>query len=422
MPKPLHRKHARTIVAGAITVAIAGVLAWVAITVQGGGELPGRSYTYVTAAFRNVGTLKPREDVTQNGQRIGQVTSVSYRDGLAYVALRLEGDHPVYRDASAAIGNQSVLGRKHIELTPGTPAAGQLGEQALPASHTKDSTAIDDVLATFSPQAREGLSTTLREVGGGLTGRSGDLHDFVRTSPGSLDDVGRITGAVSDPRSDLPGLLRTADRLSGAFEGRQHELTDLLGNMNSTLGAVSVDQGRPLADTVRELPSTLRAARSGLDALGPPLGDAKAALATLRPGAQALGATANDARGVLREAPRPLGKLPDIADQAVPAVDQLTGATADLRPLMPRVSRAIGSADGLLGGLAPYATDIARFFGSHDLLSGQFSPDQHYFSAMLPFPGAFNASVPDPLATRIPYPQPGGGAWRDNPAQGGNRR
>ena len=421
MPAPVHRDQARKFLAGVITLLVIGTVAFVGSTVQAGGELPGKGYTYVTAAFQNVGMLNPRQDVTQNGVRVGTVSSITYRDGVAVVTMRLDGQRDVYRDATASVHNASALGRKHVELNPGTAAAGPLGGQAIPLQRTDDSTALDDVLDTLDPQTRAGLGASLRELGGGTAGHSSDLHDFVQTAGPSLESVGRIAGTLTSPGAEVPQLLDSASRLAGRFQGHEADLAALLSQADSTFRAVSVDGGQPLGTTLRDLPPTLQAARQGLDALRGPLADARSAMSTLRPGADALGASTGDLRGLLREAVGPLRQVPGVSGKATPAVQDLTQTFADARPLVPQVSDAINAADVLLAGLAPYATDIGRFFSEHDLLSGSIAPDQHYFSAMLVLPGLYSASLPDPTVNRIPYPQPGGGAWRDNPAEGGNR-
>lgn len=419
MPLPVHRDQARKFVIGVVTIAILGVVAYVGILVQGGGELPGKSYTYVTAKFHDVGMLRPQQDVELGGVRIGQVDSVAYRNGHAVVTMRLDGEQAVYRDARARVTNESLLGRETVMLDLGTPASGPLGARPIPLSRTRDSAVLDDALSVFDVRTRKALSSSLIELGSGLGGHSDDLRDAVQAAPALLDNVGEITGALASERADLPSLLTSANRLMARFEGRQREVTSLIEQMDATFRAINVDRAKPLSDTVESLPATLRQARQGLQTLNAPLDDARAAVTIVRPGGQALGHSTSDLRGLLREGVGPLRKVTRVSRAANPAVEDLTHTVVDASPLVPRVSRTVGDASVLLHDLAPYATDIGRFFSEHDLLSGQFAPDKHYFSAMLVMPGLYTASLDDPTAETIPYPEPGGGAWRDNPAGGG---
>lgn len=421
MPQPVHRNHARTFVIGVVALAVAGVIAYLGVTVQGGGELPAKPYTFVKAAFDDVGMLKEQQDVTQNGVRIGSVRAVDYVDGAAVVTMRLDGDRVIYRDARATVRNESALGRKQIGLHPGTPERGPLGDGVIPVAQTRSSAALDDVFTALDKRTRAALQTGLRELGGGLGGHGRDLHDALQSAPDLLADLGEVSGALADPQADVPALLQTANRLAGRFAGRERDMAVLLEQVDATFSAISVDKARPLADTVRALPPTLRQARQGLSALDRPLADLRSAVATARPGGEALGAAAQDVRGFLRESISPLTKLPAVSAKATPAVGHLTRTMADARPLAPRLSHTVADADVLLRGLAPYATDIGRFFSEHDLLSGQIAPGKHFFSAMLVMPGLRSASAPDPAADIVPYPEPGGGAWDDNPVTGGTK-
>ncbi|WP_176440079.1 MlaD family protein [Haloechinothrix alba] len=417
----MHRDQARKFLIGVVTLAVIGLVSYVGATVQGGGEIPGRPYTYVKAAFEDVGMLQPRQNVVQNGVRIGEVHSVAYEDGHAIVTMRLEGQRSVYRDARAQVGYQAAVGKKHVQFDPGTRSAGPLSDTAIPLSQTSASPELDEALSALDKQTREALGSSLVELGGGLGGHSNDLRDAIRAAPGMLKDAGDISGALTSEQADLPSLLHAANQLAGRFTGHEQELSRLVKQVDTTLRAINVDGARPLADTVQALPATLRQARQGLKSLNGPLSDVRSAATTIRPGAQALGAATEDLRGFLRDAVVPLGKVPRVSDQANPAVEDLTRTVDDARPLVPRLTRTLAYSRALLHDLAPYAPDIGRFFSEHDLLSGQIAPDKHYFGFMIAAPGLYSASVPDPRADRVPYPKPGGGAWRDHGSTGGGR-
>lgn len=421
MPGPVHRDHARSFLIGIVAVVVIGAIAWVGATVQVGGELPAKAYTYVRAAFADVGTLTPRQEVAEDGGRIGQVDRVDYQGGLAIVTMRLDGDRAVYRDATASIANASALGRKRVELDPGTPGAGPLGDTLIDQSHTRSSISLDDVFAPFDAPTRSALQSSLNQLAGGVAGHGQDLHDVLTVAPELLNDFGTTTGALASRDANLPHLLDSADQLAGQFDGHEAQLRGLLSEMDATLQAVNVDGARPLTETVTGLPATLRQARDSLRSLDQPLADVRAAVTTAAPGARALGASTDDLRGLFREAVDPLRKVPGVGGQALPAVDELAHTFADARPVVPRIAETVTPANVFLTQLAPYSTDIGRFFSEHDLLSGSFTPDQHFFSATLAIPSLYNVSLPDPTAKRIPYPAPGGGAWRDNPATGGAR-
>jgi phospholipid/cholesterol/gamma-HCH transport system substrate-binding protein len=407
MAKALHRDHAKHAVIGLIGIAVAAVAIVIGIRPLMGGELTGLPYTYVTATFNDVGTLKPKLQVRENSVVVGKIADVRYENHHAVVTMRIDGHEPVYRNASATVLDESALAQKFVNLDRGTPDSGPLGTGVIDETRTDNNASnLDQLLNVFDPETRVDLSSAVRELGTGLAGRGGDINGALRAAPGMLDDLGRVSGALTGPGAQVPALLASADRLTGHLQGHDQQISDLVRDADTTLKAVQVDGGGPLAESLKDLPPTLRDARTALQDLHKPLADVQSAVSTLQPGARDLGDATPDVRGVLREAVPPLDEVPDVADKAEPAVDDLTDTMGTLQPLAPQLRETLHHTKDLMAGLSPYSYDVGRFFGQQDLLSGEFAPDKHYFSAQLPFPGLYAASVPDPLAGKDFYPTP----------------
>ncbi|MCW2856601.1 MAG: hypothetical protein JWR52_2216 [Marmoricola sp.] len=413
-PEPIHRDDARRVVYGVVTLLLLVAVAVIGGIVQRGGALPGRSYTYVTADFTNVGILKPGKEVRQNGVRIGQVASISYtKQHTARVVMRLEGNHVIHRDATAAIGNVSALGKKYVELSIGSdtsPAVG--GGFVIPVSQTQRSESLEDIVASLDQPSLLALNDTLGTLSDGLAGHSSDLNSFLASSPSLLGNLGTVASAASSSRADLAGLLRSADTLVSRFQGRQDELRSLVRSTNQTIAALDVAKGSALQNTIAGLPQSLYDAKKALDTLEAPLGNAQVAVQDLQTGGNALGVATPALRSFLRISPPTLDKVAGVAKAAEPAVLDLTRTVAYASPVVPRVTAAIGSLADLLEPFAPYAGDVGRFFAQNALLSGTLQGDdsKHYFAALLTAPGAFSlAGVPDPLYRSEAYPKPGTG-------------
>lgn len=402
-----HRDDVRRFVIGVVTLFVGSVIAYVGITVQGGGELPFKDYTTVTARFENVGTLKPAQKVTQNGVRVGQITAIEVEGDHAEVTMRLDGEHELYRDATARIGNESALGKKYIDLDPGTEGSGSLGGDPIPAAQTRSATSLDDVFEPFGPRARRGLQTGLRELGGGFAGHAQDLQDVLGNGPAILADGRVVVDSLADPGTNLDDTIVTANSLAQQFDGQSDRLAMLLDETSTTLEAVNVEQTRPLRQTFERLPAVLATARTGLRAVNGPLAETARAVRELRPGVGKLVEATPDLRGFLRESPPVARTVVGFTGEAEPALEKLVPAVRDLRPVATRLQRTIAYADPLLRTLAPFAPDMGGMVANHDLLSGHFSPTQHYFSAQVALPGLYNVSVPDPTVIVDPYPGPG---------------
>jgi phospholipid/cholesterol/gamma-HCH transport system substrate-binding protein len=395
---------------GLVGLAVLAVTILFGMTASSG--VPGATKTVVRAAFHNVGApLKVGDDVRENSSRIGRVADLRYDGQQSVVTLELDGTVPVYADARAAIWDQSALAKKLVELDRGHAGAGPLGDRVIPPDRNVDSADLDQVLDVLDGPARDALTGTVRQVGAGAAGHSQDLHDFLEHAPAELTGLGTTAGALSAPEAGLPALLLRADQLAGSFQGHQQQLADLVKQVGDTAGALVVDNGKPLQDTVGKLPGTLTDAKAGLDSLSRPLTDLQGTLAAVRPGARALGQATPDLRGVLREAPAPLGAVPGVAQQAGPAIADLTGMLADARPLAPALSRGLVDLASPVNTLAQYSTQVVEFFRRiESMVSTEVSPGVHGARVGVAVEGLSAATgglLPDPLQGQDAYPAPG---------------
>ena len=368
--------------------------------------LPGRKYTYVTAAFAELPpSLRKADAVRVQGVGKGVVSKIFFEDGHARVELQLPGDFVAYRDATARIRSRSLLGQRYVQIDPGTPAAGPLGDAVIPVERTGSTTELDQILDALDPPTRAALSSTLRELGGGIGGRGPDLADFLAAAPELLADLGTTSGALASEEADLAGLLRVADRLAGRFAGREATVERLVGQVATTLSALHADGA--LGESLKRLPATLDALAPAVSDLGSTAAALRPALSELRPGAAALGAATPDLRGTLREAPPVLRKIPGVAEPATPAVAGLTAALKDARPLAPALRHTLSSAASLLSTLAPYAPELNSLLSRLEEVFRDRDVRGNYWKVTLVNDPATQTPGAPPDVSRNPYPAPG---------------
>jgi phospholipid/cholesterol/gamma-HCH transport system substrate-binding protein len=410
-------KHsARRFLVGLGTLAAGLLLGYVASTANQ-GRLPGTPVTVVRAAFTDVGQLQPGSEVRQNGLNVGQVWAVELVGGTPVVTMKLHDAAPMYRDGYAGIWDQSTLAQKFVELSPGDPASGPLGDAVLPPSHTEPTHDLVTLLDVFDPPTRAALGSLLRQLGGGLAGYGPGVHNFLATAPTDLNDLGAIAATLATDRTDLPALLRTTDRISGRFAGREYQFTQLLAQTDQTLRALGVAHTTPLRATLTRLPVTLTAARTALDHALQPLADLASATDTLSSGAKALGNATPDVRGVLREARPPLHQLPGVADDAAPALEDLRRIFSAAQPLTPKLADGLASTAEPLEVLAPYAPDIGTLAYDLGNLLDDHDGWEHRLRAMAGSPAAPSLLGGQIKDTNNPYPTPGQ-VWHDRDATG----
>lgn len=416
----------RKLLIGVVVLAV--FLGSVGVALTSNGRLPGTGTTVARAAFTDVGSLVVGDDVRIGGVRVGRVSEIVLENGQPVATLEFDGDRTIYRNSraeAASVGARSALGQKYVDFFPGKAEAGELGEgEIIPAVRTQGAQELSDVLAVLDGPTRTALGSTLREVGGGMSGHSQDVKDALRSLPTMLPDLGTVSAALTaDGGKDLTTLLRVTDSLSRRFAQRQDQIADTVAQLDRTLAAVAVDGAGPLGDTVTKAADTLPTVRSALRSLDAPLTDTEAAMARLRRGSVALGEAAPDVRAVLRDSRLPLGKLPGVSRKAVPAVEALTGTFADARPVAADLRAAFGDLRVPLRVLAPYSPEVAMFFTYGAGALSQSDDAGHWLRFYVianaeSVDGALPA-VRDPLVARNAYPAPGEAARDRRPGIAG---
>jgi phospholipid/cholesterol/gamma-HCH transport system substrate-binding protein len=396
---------------GLVGLAAVILVYYMAFTAKSG--LPFMPTTEVRVAFDDVGTLDKGSQVRENSKQVGRVRDITFEDGQVIVTLALQGRNiPVFADARAAIWDQAALGQKFVNFDRGTPSAGPMGDGVVTADQTVDSVDLDRVLDTFDKRTRDELTSAIRQLGGGAAGHSQDLNDLMNSAPALLHGAGTISKTVASPETDLPGLLREGRDLARAFRGHEAQTAALVRELSATAEAVGVDGGRPLRDSLAQLPGTLQSVRTGLSALDRPLRNARVAVATLRPGVRSLARATPDLRGFLRGSVSPLKKVPGVAKDSSPVVSDLTATVVDARPLVPRLSEGFMNASVPLNYLSPYAAEIRTLIERlNSLVSTYTDPGRHGARlgvAISSLDIAAGGVAPEPLLLpRNPYPAPG---------------
>lgn len=113
-------KLAETFVGLFILAAIASLF-FLAFKVSGVSSYHKSNSYQITAAFDNIGDLKPRAAVAMAGVKIGQVTAIKLNTQTyqAVVTMRIASNEAIPEDSSASIVTAGLLGANYIALTPG---------------------------------------------------------------------------------------------------------------------------------------------------------------------------------------------------------------------------------------------------------------------------------------------------------------
>ncbi|MGV0656372.1 MCE family protein [Mycolicibacterium thermoresistibile] len=214
----------------------------------GGG--PG-SYT-VTAELPDVTNLQENSRVRVGDVTVGNVTRIERKDWHAVVTMRLAGDVELPANATATIGQTSLLGSVHVELAPPTdaPAEGRLSDgSVIPLESAGVYPTTEQTLGALSLLLNGGGLGHLHDITEALStafaGREGDLRSL-------LDQLDRFVSYLDDQTSEIIGATESLNRLVGAFAEADPVLDRALTTIPRAL-AVLRDNRTQLADAVDKL-------------------------------------------------------------------------------------------------------------------------------------------------------------------------
>src|SRR5262249_32641052 len=147
----------------------------------GGG--PG-SYT-IQAQLPDVVTIQENTRVRGDDGNVGNVTKIEVQDWHAVVTMRIKGGGRLPAKSNPNLGQTSLLGSMHIELTPpkDEPPVGELKNGSLiPLSHASMYPTTEQTLAAVSILLNGGGLAQLQEINQSIAkafaGRESDMRSL----------------------------------------------------------------------------------------------------------------------------------------------------------------------------------------------------------------------------------------------------
>jgi phospholipid/cholesterol/gamma-HCH transport system substrate-binding protein len=210
---------------------------------KGGG--PG-SYT-VQAQESNVENLEPNSPVRVKDVTVGNVTKIERQGWHALITMKINGDVDLPANATAVIGQTSLLGSKHVELAPpsGVPPEGKLKEGSLiPLLSGRSYPTTEQTLAALSLLLNGGALGTVQDVTKALStafnGREQDLRSLI----GQLD---KFVAHLNDQKDDIIKATDSLNNLVGQFADQRPVIDKALKTLPHAL-AVLKDTRETIAD------------------------------------------------------------------------------------------------------------------------------------------------------------------------------
>ncbi|RVW06547.1 MCE family protein [Rhodococcus spongiicola] len=189
-----------------------------------GTEGRGEGSYSVQIQMPNVTTLSQNSPVRVNDVAVGAVTGIEVQDWHALVTVSLNEDVNLPANATAKIGQTSLLGSQHLELAPplGVAPEGTLRDgDVIPLDRAGAYPTTEQTLSSLSVVINGGglaqINDVTRELNAALNGREDSIRDL-------LPQLDQLVGSLDSQRAEIISAMEGIDRLAGTV----NEQTDTL--------------------------------------------------------------------------------------------------------------------------------------------------------------------------------------------------
>jgi phospholipid/cholesterol/gamma-HCH transport system substrate-binding protein len=222
------------------------------------------AYT-IQAQLPDIDSIERNSRVRVGDVTVGTVTDIERQGWHALVTMSLNGDVRLPANATATVGQTSLLGTRHIELAAPTGVAPQgslHGGSLIPLSSSSAYPTIEKTLAAVSMLFNGGGIGQIQDITQALStafaGHEDDLRSlieqlsvFISHLNDQIDDIiaatdsmDRLVGQIADQKPVLDKALKAIPDALAVLKDQREQLTDAFATLGkfSALSADSVNQ------------------------------------------------------------------------------------------------------------------------------------------------------------------------------------
>ncbi|ATQ30773.1 MCE family protein [Rhodococcus ruber] len=406
-------RHSRPTRRGAVAaMLVAAALTSTGCEWEGLNSLPlpgtaghGEDAYQVRIQMPNVTTLTQNSPVRVDDVQVGSVTRIEVEDWHALVTVALDGEVALPANATARIGQTSLLGSQHLELASPTdePPQGRLEDgDLIPLERAGVYPTTEQTLSSLSVVLNGGGLAQINDITTELNAALYGREDSIRNLLPRLDE---LVGTLDRQRGDIIAAMEGIDRLAWTVDAQNATLVRALDEMPAAL-TVLADQRQDLTTALTSLGEMSTVASRLVENSGE---DLHTNLQALAPTLRALADSGNaltEVLGVLLTYPFPQAGIDQVirGDYANLAMTiDLTLERLDLNFLTgtPLAGRLAGP-EGILGqdaGLAAQSAD--PFQAPLEQPAAQPAPGP---AATLSVPGLGEITIPGLPPLGVPAP------------------
>ncbi len=248
------RRSIAAVVLGASATALTACGGW-----QGLNSLPmpgteghGPGAFTIQAQMPDVDNIEQNSRVRVGDVTVGNVTKIERQGWHALVTMRLNGDVELPANATATVGQTSLLGSLHMELAPPTDVKpeGRLKDgDLIPLERSGAYPTTEQTLAAVSLLLNGGGVGRIQDITTALatafTGREGDLRSLI-------EQLDKFIAYNNEQKDDIIAATESLNSLVGQFADQKPVLDKALETVPSALEVLK-DQRNQLADALTQL-------------------------------------------------------------------------------------------------------------------------------------------------------------------------
>jgi phospholipid/cholesterol/gamma-HCH transport system substrate-binding protein len=349
------------------------------------------------------------DQVQVGGVPVGSVTEIELtHDFKALVTIHVDSSlTPLHAGTTAQVRVPSLssVANRYVALSPGPNNAPALSSGArLPASLTKSVTDLDQLFNTFNPKTRKGLQQFIQGTAEQYVGQGKSLGEATEYFAPAINSTDHFFAELVRDQSTFTNFLVETAKAVTTIGARKDQLASFVENANTTFTATGEEQQNlakalkelPLAfrqgeHTFAELPSTLSALKTFVDASKPTVKPLTTLFTNLRPlVTKATPVVKNFSTAFSK--PGPNNDLTDLANALPSLVKQLTSST-------PVAVQSLQESVPITAFFGPYAPDFEGTLREFGQASAYYDADGHYARLNPVFPdfapgGASNNLTP----------------------------
>jgi len=339
------------------------------------------------AYFETAQAISPGQGqaVTIAGAKIGEVESVSVKEGKAIVTMGLTPKYArIYRDATLLMRPKTQLEDMTIQVDPGGPPAERLHSGAvIPVQQTAPNVNFDQFLAALDGETRFYLQALVNGAGVGLKNNGANLAAAYKRFDPLARNTEEITHELQRYHANIAGSIHNFTAVLQALAEVEKQLSELVVSANTNF-RVFASQQHSVERTLELLPHALAKTQSGLGRLASAAHVLGPTLTALHPFAAALGPAQEASQPFLRTTtPIIKNQIRPFAREAEPVIAKFKPALGSFAQALPGLTTSFQVLNELFNefGYNPGAKQGGfLFFGdwlAHDINSVYASADAH---------------------------------------------